>query len=120
MEAPGNGSIYVPTLGAVPPGWNSFPADMTWHAGLRVPHYWNYSFQVGPGPATLSIDGTTVVTAPAGQESAPATVSLARGDHYVVLDWDCRRPGEFNKGQVVRSQFTIFYLVRATDSQFTE
>ena len=58
---------------------------MTWHAGLRVPHYWNYSFQVGPGPATLSIDGKEVVTVPAGQESNPTTVSLARGDHYVVL-----------------------------------
>jgi hypothetical protein len=59
---------------------------MRWSAALRVNQYWNYGFRIGPGPARLVIDGKEVLKAPAGQVTATANLSLARGDHGILFD----------------------------------
>lgn len=76
----------VETLGAAPRGWKRIPSAMTWTAGLRVEQYWNYTFKLGAGPARLRIDGREILAAVEGQDGATATVSLARGDHFVELE----------------------------------
>jgi hypothetical protein len=78
-------AIRVAALGEPPPGLRGFPAEVRWTAGLRVGRYWNYEFRVGAGPARLTIDGQQVLEAGEG-EAAQATVSLARGMHYVVYE----------------------------------
>ena len=52
----------------------------------RVPRYWNYALRIGPGPALLTIDGTTVLTVPAGSDLRSADLALAQGDHFVEYD----------------------------------
>lgn len=81
---PGGVAIRVPTLGAPPDG--ALPGEMRWTATLRVARFWNYGFRVGPGPASLSIDGKPVLNVPPGRESAETAVSLAQGDHHLVFD----------------------------------
>ncbi len=79
-------SLRVATLGAVPTGWTNYVGPMRWTAGLRAPRYWNYSFQIGPGPARLAIDGKEVLAVPAGTPALTATVTLARGVHAVSYE----------------------------------
>jgi 4-amino-4-deoxy-L-arabinose transferase-like glycosyltransferase len=76
----------VSALGESPAGWTVFPTTMRWTAGLRAPRYWNYSFQIGPGPAKLTIDGLEVLSMAASTPVMSATVALARGDHTVVYE----------------------------------
>ena len=83
---PSGASQTVLTLGAVPRGLTSFPADLSWSAGLRVEQYANYAFRVGPGPARLTIGGREILSVPDGQPARQVVVSLARGDHAVRLD----------------------------------
>jgi len=83
VEERGRPAGHVPTLGASPPGASG---PVRWIATLRAPRFWNYGFRIGPGPARLSIDGTTVLDVPAGHEAGEAAVCLAMGDHHVVLD----------------------------------
>jgi hypothetical protein len=59
---------------------------MRWSAALRVSQYWAYGFRIGPGPARLVIDGKEVLRVPKGEASATANVSLARGDHGILLE----------------------------------
>ncbi len=75
--------VRVAHLGAAPPGWGTFPSRMRWTATWRVPQYWNYAVQIGPGPARLSIDGTPLLTVPAGVAVLGTQLSLAQGDHFV-------------------------------------
>ncbi len=84
----------VGTLGEAPPGWSKYPSQMQWTAGLRVPQYWNYAFEAGPGPASLTIDGANVLAVPNGTSVMSATVSLARGDHAVVYDGTLAASGQ--------------------------
>lgn len=83
---PNDTSQTVLTLGAAPRGWASFPADLSWSAGLRVAQYGNYAFRVGPGPARLVVDGKEILSVSDGQPARQIVVSLARGDHAVRLD----------------------------------
>jgi hypothetical protein len=83
---PGGTPQRVHMLGEPPPGWSTYPSSMRWTAGLRVSEYWNYSIRIGPGPAQLTVDGTTVLTAPVAGSTVSTTLSLARGDHYVEYD----------------------------------
>jgi hypothetical protein len=85
-QVQGANPTYVPTLGAVPGGIATYPAAVTWTAGLRVPAYWNYSFRIGPGPARLAIDGTDVMDLPAGTPLGVVTLALAAGDHAVTFE----------------------------------
>jgi hypothetical protein len=84
----------VDALGMAPPGWTTVPAAMRWTAALRVPQYWNYSFQIGPGPARLLIDGQPILTAAPGIPALDAEVSLARGDHQVVYEGTVTTAGQ--------------------------
>ncbi len=83
---PGSPPVRVAALGQPPPGWTRFPTPMSWSATLRVNQYWNYGFRIGPGPARLVIDGKEVLRVPAGEASAEANVSLARGDHAILFE----------------------------------
>jgi len=85
--------IRVATLGASPPGLKSFPAPTKWTAGLRVGRYWNYLFKVDSGPAKLTIDGVKVLEVGNGEE-VQATVSLARGLHYVEYEGVLKSAGQ--------------------------
>jgi len=76
-------ATQVSTIGEAPPGITSYPTTMKWTAGLRAPQYWNYAFRAGPGPAELIIDGSAVLIVPSGTPEMTATVSLARGEHYL-------------------------------------
>jgi hypothetical protein len=67
---------------------------MRWSAALRVNQYRNYGFRIGPGPARLVIDGKEVLRVPAGEASAVANVSLARGDHAIRLEGVVGRIGQ--------------------------
>jgi hypothetical protein len=78
-------TVRVEGLGALPPRLGRFPARLRWTALLRVPQYGNYGFRLGPGGARLEIDGRSVLSAPERRPAA-ATVALARGLHFVVLD----------------------------------
>jgi hypothetical protein len=84
----------VPALGVAPPGWSTYPSAMRWTAALRVPQFWNYSFQIGPGPARLLIDGQPVLTVAPGIPALDAKVSLARGDHQVVYEGTVTTAGQ--------------------------
>jgi hypothetical protein len=59
-----------------------------------VPQFWNYSFQIGPGPARLLIDGQSVLTVAPGIPALDAKVSLARGDHQVVYEGTVTTAGQ--------------------------
>ncbi len=83
----------VDSFGLTPPGWHTYPSPMRWSAGLYAPRYWNYALRIGPGPATLNIDGQTVLTVPLGSAIMTATLSLARGYHYVAYDGTLTSPG---------------------------
>lgn len=83
---PDGTSTGVDALGAAPATLTSYPASVRWTAGLRAPRYWNYVFQVGPGPAKLNIDGMDVLTVPAGTGALSATVVLARGTHAIAYE----------------------------------
>lgn len=83
-EPPGGSAVRVPTLGAPPP--DAAPGPVRWMATLRAPRFWNYGIRAGPGPARVSIDGVLVLTVAAGSGSAETAVSLAQGDHHVVLE----------------------------------
>jgi hypothetical protein len=85
-QVPGGTRWLAATLGAAPPRWRTYPARLRWTAGLRVPQYGNYGLQIGPGPARLMVDGRTVVIVPAHAAAGRASVSLARGDHFIVYD----------------------------------
>ncbi len=76
----------VAGLGVPLPGVSTYPSAMRWTATLQVPQYWNYSFQVGPGPARLLIDGQPLLTVAPGIPALNTTVSLARGYHQVVYE----------------------------------
>ena len=81
-------TVHVSAIGVPPPGISTYPATVTWTAGLRVPRYWNYAFKTGtPGctscPGELLIDGVTVLTIPQGTSELTTTLSLAKGDHYL-------------------------------------
>jgi hypothetical protein len=69
------------------PAWLSYPTNVEWEGGLIVPAYGTYRVDVdAPSGATLSIDGRTLITAPAGAETpTEARLVLARGVHYVAL-----------------------------------
>jgi len=92
--APGSPPVPVTALGEPPPGWTRFPSPMRWSAALRVNQYWNYGFRIGPGPARLVIDGKEVLKVPAGEASAVANVSLARGDHGILFEGVVGRSGQ--------------------------
>ena len=77
---------HVSTLGIPPADRVATSGPMRWVAKLRIPQYWNYSFRIGPGPASLTIDGVRVLRLGAGVASGSATVSLARGDHAIAYD----------------------------------
>ncbi|HST04423.1 MAG TPA: PA14 domain-containing protein [Chloroflexia bacterium] len=97
--------VHVPTLGAVPPDMTSFPAQVTWTAGLRVPTYWNYGFRIGPGPSLLNIDGTEVLNVPRGASEMTTTVSLAAGDHAISFEGEvtaANTPPAFEWAQATR------------------
>ncbi len=95
MAIPPNGAaVQVDRIGQAPPGWSNYPNPMRWSAGWRVPRYWNYALRVGPGPATLSIDGQTVLTVPLGSAMMTTTLSLARGDHYLSYDGNLVAAGQ--------------------------
>lgn len=86
-QVEGSGTaVHVSGLGAAPPGITSYPANVTWKAGVRIPAYWNYNFRIGPGPAKLLIDGKEVMSVAPGTGSGIATVALAAGDHLVQYD----------------------------------
>jgi 4-amino-4-deoxy-L-arabinose transferase-like glycosyltransferase len=57
-----------------------------WTAALRVGRTGNYAFRLGPGPATLEVDGSRVVRLAAGQTEGLATATLLRGDHAVTFE----------------------------------
>src|SRR5207302_11487549 len=83
-QTPDGKAVNVPTLGAPPPGVSlRYPASVRWQAGLRVPRYWNYVFQIGPGPAKLVIDGRPVLDLNANVPVLRTTVALARGVHSI-------------------------------------
>jgi len=77
---------HVFTLGTTPSDRVDIVGPMRWVAKLRIPQYWNYSFRIGPGPASLTIDGVRVLLLGAGVTSGSSTVSLARGDHAIAYD----------------------------------
>src|SRR5205823_5504222 len=91
---PSGAPVKVDALGVAPPGWSEYPAQLRWTAGLRVPRYWNYQFEVGPGPAKLTIDGYEVVAVPPGAASQAGVVALARGDHAVTYEGTLASPGQ--------------------------
>jgi 4-amino-4-deoxy-L-arabinose transferase-like glycosyltransferase len=93
VTAPGSSPVHVATLGEPPPGWTRFPSPMRWSADLRVSQYWAYGFRIGPGPARLVIDGKEVLRVPKGEASVTANVSLARGDHGILLEGVVDGPG---------------------------
>ena len=90
---PGSPGVPVDTLGSAPPGWNTYPSPMRWTAGLRVPEYWNYTIEIGPGPAQLTLDGSPVLTMPAGSARQEVTLALARGLHAVAYSGTLAQPG---------------------------
>jgi hypothetical protein len=94
VTTPDGASTQVASFGVAPPGWTTYPSPMRWTATLRVPQYWNYHFQVGPGPARLTIDGQTVLTATPGIPALDTAVSLARGDHQVVYEGTLTTAGQ--------------------------
>jgi hypothetical protein len=85
-----NRALRVDTLGEPPPGLRTFPVEVRWTAGLRVGRYWNYEFRVASGPARLTIDGVQVFEASDGK-GEQATVSLARGMHYIEYESTIQR-----------------------------
>ncbi|HUS14271.1 MAG TPA: glycosyltransferase family 39 protein, partial [Chloroflexia bacterium] len=89
---PRGAAVPVDTLGAPPAGWNVYPSPMRWTAGLRVPQYGNYAVRIGPGPATLTIDGQPVLTVPSGTAVLSATLALAQGDHGLRYDGTMAAP----------------------------
>lgn len=94
VEPPQGEPTRVRTLSEAPNGWNAYPSNMRWTAGLHVPRYWNYMFQVGPGPARLIIDQVEVLSVPAGTPVLSATVALAHGDHFVELEGSLTTAGQ--------------------------
>ena len=90
---PGSPSVPVETLGSAPPGWTRYPSPMRWTAGLRVAEYWNYTIEIGPGPAQLTLDGSPVLTMPAGSARQAVTLALARGLHAVEYTGTLSQPG---------------------------
>ncbi len=90
---PGAPGVPVETLGSAPPGWSRYPSPMRWTAGLRVAEYWNYTVEIGPGPAQLTLDGSSVLTMPAGTARQAVTLALARGLHTVEYSGTLAQPG---------------------------
>lgn len=84
----------VGTIGEAPPGWTSFPSEMKWTAGLTAPRYWNYVFQIGPGPARLKVDGQEILVLSKGTEVVSTTVWLARGDHAIEYNGVVKGPNQ--------------------------
>jgi hypothetical protein len=109
--APGSPPVRVAVLGEPPPGWTKFPSPMRWSAALRVNQYWNYGFRIGPGPARLVIDGKEVLKVPAGEVSAVANVSLARGDHAIQFEGVVG-----GTGQAALFEWTLLPAEKASDS----
>lgn len=85
LRMPGGKTQRVANLGEVPAGWTTFPAQLSWTANLEAPQYWNYSFKLGPGPASLKIDGKEVASEDANTANSQATVGLVRGNHFIEL-----------------------------------
>jgi 4-amino-4-deoxy-L-arabinose transferase-like glycosyltransferase len=108
--APGSSPVHVATLGEPPPGWTRFPSPLRWSAALRVSQYWAYGFRIGPGPARLVIDGKEMLRVPKGEASATANVSLARGDHGILLEGVVERPG-----RPVLFEWTLIPVEKSSD-----
>lgn len=84
--APLGQSRRVAALGVAALGEQQYPTAMRWTAGWRVAQYWNYALEIGPGPASLTLDGARVLTVPLGTAAMSVTLSLARGVHAVSYD----------------------------------
>jgi hypothetical protein len=83
---PNDEAARVASIGQPPAGWRSYPSAMRWIAGLRAPRFWNYLFEVGPGPARLVVDGKELLAVPAGVERQEVAVSLVQGAHSVEYE----------------------------------
>ena len=94
VTPPQGAPLRVEHLGEAPPNWSTYPSSMRWTAMWRVPRYWNHALRIGPGPARLTIDGTTVLTVRAGEDVQSTEVALAQGDHFVEYDGTLAAPGK--------------------------
>jgi 4-amino-4-deoxy-L-arabinose transferase-like glycosyltransferase len=86
VDLPSGGSERVPTLGARPGHVLAGSSSLRWVANWHIPQTDDYGIRAGPGPARLEIDGSVVLTVPAGTVSRTVTVALVRGLHHVVYD----------------------------------
>jgi hypothetical protein len=93
-KAPSGSTVRVSSLGAAPPGWSEYPTRMRWSAAWRVPQPWDYAIRIGPGPASVRMNGTEVLVVPEGAKQRTVRLSLAQGDHFVEYDGTLTRAGE--------------------------
>lgn len=79
-------AVRVDRLGETPRAGSGHGRPARWTAALRVGRTGNYAFRLGPGPATLEVDGVRVVSLAAGQTEGLAAATLLRGDHAVTFE----------------------------------